>query len=68
MTRRYLAAAIGRPEMYTRVFSGFPLEPFLKANDDGSLRERLGIPADAFVIGKVARISPLKMGMMIYCS
>src|SRR5208282_4453781 len=31
MTRQYLAAGIGRPEQYTRVFSGFPLEPFLAA-------------------------------------
>jgi glycosyltransferase involved in cell wall biosynthesis len=31
MTRLYLAAGIGRPEMYTRIFSGFPVEPFLNA-------------------------------------
>jgi glycosyltransferase involved in cell wall biosynthesis len=60
MTRRYLAAGIGRPEMYTRIFSGFPLEPFLNAQNDPQLRQQFGFPSDAFVIGKLGRISPLK--------
>src|SRR6185295_6318493 len=29
MTKLYLAAGIGHPEMYTRIFSGFRVEPFL---------------------------------------
>lgn len=60
MTRLYLAAGIGQPGMYTRVFSGFPLEPFLRATSDPALRAQLGIPTDAFVIGKIARLFPLK--------
>jgi hypothetical protein len=36
MKNQYLAAGIGRPEQYTRIFSGFVLEPFLAANK-GSL-------------------------------
>jgi glycosyltransferase involved in cell wall biosynthesis len=60
MTRLYLAAGIGRPEMYTRVFSGFPMEPFLKAVNDPALRSQLGLAPDAFVIGKIARLAPLK--------
>jgi glycosyltransferase involved in cell wall biosynthesis len=60
MTRRYLAAGIGRPEMYTRVFSGFQLEPFLAATNDPMLRARLGLKAEEFVIGKIARLAPLK--------
>ncbi len=60
MTRLYLAAGIGRPEMYTRIFSGFPVEPFLNAVNDPALRSRLGLPADAFIIGKIARLAPLK--------
>jgi glycosyltransferase involved in cell wall biosynthesis len=60
MTRLYLAKGIGRPEMYTRVFSGFLVEPFLAANNDAALRSRLGLAADAFVIGKIARLAPLK--------
>lgn len=60
MTRRYLAAGIGTPEMYTRVFSGFDVKPFLAARNDPQLRVNLGIPADAFIIGKIARLAPLK--------
>src|SRR5947207_4014403 len=60
MTRIYLAKGIGRPEMYTRVFSGFRVEPFLSATNDPALRSRLGLAPDAFVIGKIARLAPLK--------
>lgn len=60
MTKLYLAADIGRPENYTRVWSGFEIEPFLRATNDLSLREKLHIPRDAFVIGKIARLFPLK--------
>jgi glycosyltransferase involved in cell wall biosynthesis len=60
MTRIYLAAGIGKPEMFTRIFSGFHLKPFLEAQNDLALREKLGIPADAFVIGKIARLFKLK--------
>src|SRR6266478_733513 len=34
MKQQYLAAGIGRPEHYTKIFSGFDLEPFLSANND----------------------------------
>lgn len=60
MTRRYLAAGIGRPEMYTRVLSGFRIGPFLEARHDRVLRAKLGLPEDAFVIGKLGRLAPLK--------
>src|SRR5262249_47810212 len=60
MTRLYLSAGIGRPEMYTRVFSGFQLEPFLTATNDPGLRARLGLKTEEFVIGKIARLAPLK--------
>jgi glycosyltransferase involved in cell wall biosynthesis len=60
MTRIYLAKGIGKPEMYTRVFSGFKVEPFLSAGNDSALRSMLGLAADAFVIGKIARLAPLK--------
>lgn len=56
MTEQYLAADIGRPEQYTRIFSGFDLEPFLNAKNDLALRAKLGIAPDDFVIGKVARL------------
>jgi glycosyltransferase involved in cell wall biosynthesis len=60
MTRLYLAAGIGRPEMYTRIFSGFPVEPFANAANDPALRSQLGLAPDTFVIGKIARLTPLK--------
>jgi glycosyltransferase involved in cell wall biosynthesis len=60
MTRLYLAAGIGRPEMFTRIFSGFPVEPFANAANDPALRSQLGLAPDAFVIGKIARLAPLK--------
>jgi len=46
--------------MFTRIFSGFQLEPFLDAKNDLALREKLGISANAFVIGKIARLFKLK--------
>ncbi len=60
MTKLYLNARIGRPEMYTRVFSGFKVEPFLAARNDLALRASLGLEPNSFVIGKIARMSPLK--------
>jgi glycosyltransferase involved in cell wall biosynthesis len=60
MTRLYLAAGIGRPEMFTRIFSGFPVDPFLNATNDPALRARLGLDANHFVIGKIARLFKLK--------
>lgn len=56
MTEQYLAAGIGRPEQYTRIFSGFDLDPFLNAKNDLALRAKLGIAPEDFVIGKVARL------------
>jgi glycosyltransferase involved in cell wall biosynthesis len=60
MARLYLAAGIGRPDMYTRLFSGFRVEPFLNARNDLALRKQLGFAANDFVIGSVGRIAPLK--------
>jgi glycosyltransferase involved in cell wall biosynthesis len=60
MTRQYLAAGIGRPEQYIRIFSGFALEPFLTARNDLDFRARLGIAPDDFVVGKIARLFQLK--------
>jgi glycosyltransferase involved in cell wall biosynthesis len=60
MARLYLAAGIGKPEMYTRIFSGFKLEPYLNATNDIALRRQLGLEAGHFVIGKIARLFKLK--------
>ncbi len=60
MRDQYLAAGIGRPGQYTRVFSGFNLQPFLTARNDLELRRRLGLAPDDFVVGKIARLFQLK--------
>ena len=60
MTKLYLAAGIGKPEMFTRIFSGFDLEPFLNATNDLALRQQLGLDENHFVIGKVGRLFRLK--------
>jgi glycosyltransferase involved in cell wall biosynthesis len=60
MTDQYLTAGIGRPEQYTRVFSGFAIGPFLAAENDLALRWRWGIASDDIVIGKTARLFELK--------
>jgi glycosyltransferase involved in cell wall biosynthesis len=60
MKDQYLAVGIGRPEQYTRVFSGFKLEPFLTAENDPALRRQFGIAPTDIVIGTIARLVPLK--------
>jgi glycosyltransferase involved in cell wall biosynthesis len=60
MTEQYLAAGIGSREQYTRIFSGFPLEPFFNASNDLALRQKLGIASGDFVVGKIARLFELK--------
>jgi glycosyltransferase involved in cell wall biosynthesis len=60
MTRLYLAAGIGTPEKFTRILSSFDLKPYGAVANDPALRAQLGIPASAFVIGKIARLFPLK--------
>ena len=60
MTRIHLAAGIGKPEMFTRIFSGFNLGPFLNATNDLALRRTFGLDESHFVIGKVGRIFQLK--------
>jgi glycosyltransferase involved in cell wall biosynthesis len=60
MKQQYLAAGIGRSDQYTRIFSGFPLEPFFTAANDLQLRARLGLASDDVVIGMIARLFKLK--------
>lgn len=60
MTRQFLAAGIGGPEQFTRIFSGFPIEAFVEAHNDLNVRARLGLRPDDFVVGKIARLFELK--------
>jgi glycosyltransferase involved in cell wall biosynthesis len=60
MKNQYLAAGIGKPEQYTKIFSGFRLEPFLAAKNDLEFRKKLGITPGDLVVGKIARLFKLK--------
>ena len=60
MKSQYIAAGIGKPDMYTRIFSGFPVLPYVNAVNDPALRVRLGFNSDDFIIGKIARFVPRK--------
>lgn len=60
MRDQYLAAGIGSPGQYTRVFSGFRLEPFLNATNDLNFRRQLGLNPEDVVVGKVGRMVALK--------
>ena len=60
MKQQYLAARIGNPEMYSRIFSGFPLEPFLSSTNNMQIRAKLGLRPENVVVGKIARLFRLK--------
>lgn len=60
MRDQYLAAGIGKSSQYTRILSGFNIQPFLQSKNSPELRKRLGIGTDDIVIGKVARLFALK--------
>ena len=60
MTQQYLAAGIGRPDQYSKIFSGFELAPFFSATNDPGLRARFGIAPGDFVVGTIARLFKLK--------
>jgi glycosyltransferase involved in cell wall biosynthesis len=60
MTEQYLAAGIGRPDQYSRIFSGFDLQPFASAQNNLDLRARYGIAPEDIVVGKIARLFKLK--------
>jgi glycosyltransferase involved in cell wall biosynthesis len=54
-----LAAAIGRPDQYVTVRSGLELEHYAKG-DGAAVRDELGIPQGALLVGAVNRLSPQK--------
>ena len=63
MTDQFRARGIGRPEQFVTVRSGMETGVFLSpapGEDRDSVRDRLGIDADAFVIGTVARLAEHK--------
>jgi glycosyltransferase involved in cell wall biosynthesis len=59
--RKAIAAGIAAPARFTTIYSGMELDWFLQARPDvASVRQEFGIPTDALVVGKVARLFPLK--------
>jgi UDP-GlcNAc:undecaprenyl-phosphate GlcNAc-1-phosphate transferase len=58
-----IAEGIGRPDQHATIFSGIELDRFLSARERLTVDEakrRAGIPADALVVGKIARLFELK--------
>lgn len=54
-------AGVAPPEKFTTIYSGMELDWFLQAQPDRlAVRRELGIPDDAPVVGKIARLFPLK--------
>jgi glycosyltransferase involved in cell wall biosynthesis len=56
-----LELRIGQPDQYRCIRSGIEVELYADVSADRvAVRRELGLPADAFVIGSVARLSPQK--------
>ena len=61
MTDKAVAAGVAPREKFVTVYSGMDVEPYLHGRHDrAAVRAGLGLPADAPVVGVIARISPLK--------
>jgi glycosyltransferase involved in cell wall biosynthesis len=59
--RELLALGVGTPERFRVVPLGLDLDPFARADAlRGKLRAELGIPAEAPLVGIVARLVPIK--------
>jgi len=63
LSENAIAHRIGRSSQHTTVFSGIDLDLFLTVRDRLSVEDakrRAGIPPEAPVVGKIARLFPLK--------
>jgi glycosyltransferase involved in cell wall biosynthesis len=61
ISQKAINAGIDRPEKFTTVYSGMELDWFLNSTADGAaVRREFGIHEDAPVVGKIARLFPLK--------
>ena len=60
MIDQCVEANVAPREKYKVVYSGMEIERFLNSKPEPELRDQLGIPADAIVLGTVARLFPLK--------
>ena len=61
ISQKAIDARIAPPEKFTTIYSGMELDWFLNAQvDPAAVRREFGIPAEAPVIGKIARLFALK--------
>ena len=61
MSAQYVAAGIASPEKFVTIYSGMDVEPFRSpSRDRETVRRELGFDPGQIVIGKVARLFPLK--------
>lgn len=61
IAEKAVAEGIAPADKFTTIYSGMELDWFLDAKADGStIRREFGIPEDAPVVGKIARLFPLK--------
>lgn len=61
IVKKAIAAGIAPREKFRTIYSGMELDWFLNAKFDAEkVRREFGIPADAPVVGKIARLFPLK--------
>ncbi len=61
ISRKAIEAGIAPADRFSTIYSGMELDWFLKADVDPlAVRREFGIPDDALVVGKIARLFPLK--------
>jgi glycosyltransferase involved in cell wall biosynthesis len=61
IVQKAIAAGVDKPEKFRTIYSGMELDWFLNVKFDAmKVRAEFGIPEDAPVVGKIARLFPLK--------
>ncbi len=61
IVQKAIKAGVDKPEKFRTIYSGMELDWFLNAKfDSRKIRREFGIPEDAPVVGKIARLFPLK--------
>jgi glycosyltransferase involved in cell wall biosynthesis len=61
ISEKAIAAGIAKPHKFRTIYSGMELDWFLNARfDPDKVKQEFGIPIDSPVVGKIARLFPLK--------
>lgn len=60
MKEQYLEAGVGNPNIFTKIYSGFNLKPFIQNQETAETRNQFGIKQDDLVVAKIARLFDLK--------